>query len=325
LKSGFQLCKREQSPLSIKILFMTFHKITIIDSCGLTDGVLEQIAQLSIVPITIYNDFPSTDDEILDRIADSDCILVSWNTRVNAEVIRASLNLKYIGMCCSLYDEKAANVDITQARSQNIVVKGVRDYGDDGTLEFIFAELIYLLKGLGPVQWQTETRELRGKTMGIIGMGTLGTMVARTAHHFGMKVVYFNRSRKPELEKEGFEFLPLDELMACSDVVSLHLPKNSIVLREPEFSVKKANSILVNTSIGLTFDKDDFLNWASKDPSSFAIFDKVAVGEHFEEFSKYPNIIASPKSSGFTLEAKARLSEKVLDNIHSFLSESKME
>ncbi|MBC8005507.1 MAG: dihydrofolate reductase, partial [Verrucomicrobia bacterium] len=204
---------------------MIFQKITLIDSCGLTADTLEQIAKLSASPITIYNDFPSNDEEILRRIADSDCILVSWNTRVNAEVIKSSPSLRYIGMCCSLYDEKAANVYISQARKQGIVVKGVRDYGDDGTLEFIFAELIYLFKGLGKHQWQGETRELRGKTMGIVGMGTLGTLVARMAQHWGMKVSYFSRSRKYQLEEqEGFEFLPLDQLMAASDVISLHLP-----------------------------------------------------------------------------------------------------
>jgi phosphoglycerate dehydrogenase-like enzyme len=303
---------------------MTFQKITLIDSCGLTSPVLEQIAQLSRHPIVIYNDFPSTDEEILGRIADSDCILVSWNTKVNAEVIKASPNLKYIGMCCSLYDEKAANVDIAQARLQNIVVKGVRDYGDDGTLEFIFAELIYLMKGLGNLQWQKETRELRGKKMGIIGMGTLGTMVARTARHFGMEVFYFNRSRKYELEEEGFGFVPLNELMASCDVISLHLPKNSNVLHETEFSYKKPNSILVNTVIGLSFDKEAFVKWICADKTSFAIFDRVGVGEYFDEFSKYPNVILSERSSGFTMEAKQRLSEKVLANIHQFLVEPGM-
>jgi phosphoglycerate dehydrogenase-like enzyme len=300
---------------------MTFKKIAFIDSCGLTNPVMEQIAQLSMQPIVLYNDFPATDDEILRRIGDSDCILVSWNTKVSEEVIKASPNLKYIGMCCSLYDEKAANVDILQARAQNIVVKGVRDYGDDGTLEFIFAELIYLMKGLGSLQWQAETRELRGKTMGIIGMGTLGTMVARTARHFGMTVYYYNRSRKVQLEEVGFGYLPLNELLAACDVISTHLPKNSTVLSEPEFRIKKANSILVNTSIGLTFDKEAFLQWISNDPTSFAIFDRVAVGEYFDEFSKYPNIIVSERSSGFTLEARSRLSEKVLENIQRFLSD----
>lgn len=299
---------------------MSFQKITIIDSCGLTQPVLEQITALSKLPIVIYHDDPANDSEILNRISDSDCVLVSWRTKVNAEVIKAAPNLKYIGMCCSLYDEKAANVDIAQARLQGIVVKGVRDYGDDGTLEFIFAELIYLLKGLGTQKWQPQNRELRGKTMGIIGMGTLGTMVARTAKHFGMNVYYFNRSRKPELEAEGFEFLPLNELMARCDVISLHLPKNSIVLGEAEFRNKKPNSILVNTSIGLTFDKNAFLNWIENDPTSFAIFDGPGVGEHFDEFSKFPNVILSKPSSGFTLEAQSRLSEKVLANMQNFLS-----
>lgn len=301
---------------------MTFQKITLIDSCGLTSPVVEQIKLLSKEPITVYTDDPADEAEILRRIGDSDAILVSWRTKVSAEVIQAAPNLRYIGMCCSLYDEKAANVDIVQARKQRIVVKGVRDYGDDGTLEFIFAELVYLFNGLGRHRWQSENRELRGKTMGIIGMGTLGTMVARTAQHFGMNVFYFNRSRKSELEAEGFGFLSLNELMARCDVVSLHLPKNSIVLGEAEFRNKKPNSILVNTSIGLTFNKNAFVNWIEKDTTSFAIFDGPGVGEYAAEFSKYPNIIISDRSSGFTLEARSRLSEKVLENIKSFRSDS---
>ncbi len=294
---------------------MKFQKISIIDFCGLTNPVLEKIALLSTEQLVLFNDDPANDDEIRNRIADSDCILVSWRTKVNAEVIKASPNLKYIGMCCSLYDEKSANVDIAQARQQGIVVKGVRDYGDDGTLEFIFAELIYLMKGLGSQQWQAENRELRGKSMGIIGMGTLGTMVARTALHFGMNVFYFNRSRKPELEKEGFQFLPLNDLLATCDVISTHLPKNSIVIGEEAFQHKKKNSILVNTSIGLTFEKDGFVRWITGDPSSFAIFDLPGVGEFQEEFSKFQNVIVSDRSSGFTLEAQSRLSEKVLANM----------
>lgn len=304
---------------------MTFQKITIIDSCGLTTEVLGQLTQLSNEQLTIYNDIPTTDEVVLQRIGSSDAILVSWRTTINAEVIKASSNLKFIGMCCSLYDENAANVDIAQARQQGIVVKGVKDYGDDGTLEFIFAELIYLLKGLGKHQWQSENRELRGKVMGIIGMGTLGTMVAKTAKHFGMKVNYFSRNRKYQLEQEeGFEYMSLSELMFYCDVISIHVPKNSIVLSERDFSLKKKNSILINTAIGLTFNKEDFIQWIAANRNSFAIFDRVGAGEHFEEFSNYPNIIVSEKSSGFTLEAKSRLSQKVLENINLFLSESHM-
>ena len=303
---------------------MTFQKITIIDSCGLTDKVLNQIAGLSNSPVRAYTNFPADDKEILERIGNSDCILVSWHTKISAEVIKASPQLKYIGMCCSFYeDEKASSVDFIQAREQGIVVKGVKDYGDDGTLEFIFAELIYLLKGLGKHQWQTETRELRGKKMGIIGMGTLGTMVAKTAKHFGMRVYYYSRSRKYELEeKEGFEYMSLSELMFTCDVISVHVPKNTLKLQERDFSIKKQNSILVNTVIGLTFEKEPFIDWITANKHSYAIFDKVGAGEYDEEFANYPNIIVSDKSSGFTLEAKERLSEKVLGNLVDFLMEA---
>ena len=68
-----------------------------------------------------------------------------------------------------LYDEKSANVDIETARNLGIEVKGVRDYGDEGTVEFIFAELITLFKGLGKNKWRNEATELKNKRIGIIG------------------------------------------------------------------------------------------------------------------------------------------------------------
>ena len=77
-------------------------------------------------------------------------------------------------------------MDIEAARKLRIDVKGVRDYGDEGTVEFIFAQLIYLFKGLGKNQWGSEATELKNKSIGIIGFGTLGQMVAKTAVHFGM-------------------------------------------------------------------------------------------------------------------------------------------
>ena len=125
-----------------------FNKITIIDDCGLTEPTVKKLPELSKEIIMIYNDFPETDKEIVERISDSDCILVSWRTKVNANVLQAAKSLKFIAMCCSLYDEKSANVDISSARKLGIDVRGVRDYGDEGTVEFIFAQLIYLVVAL---------------------------------------------------------------------------------------------------------------------------------------------------------------------------------
>lgn len=299
---------------------MKFNKITLIDDCGLTQPVMEKLGLVAGNNIVMYNDVAESDKEIINRIGDSDCVLVSWKTKVNAAVIRNSPNLKYIGMCCSLYNEDAANVDIREARKQGVVVKGVRDYGDEGTVEFIFAQLIYLFKGLGKYQWRNEKSELKNKSMGIIGLGTLGLMVANTAAHFGMQVYYYSRTRKPEAESSSLNYLPLADLLKTCDVVSIHLPKNTVLLGEAEFRMKKKNSVLVNTSLGLAFDKNAFLRWLQNDETSFAILDGDGIGDCENEFRQIERIIYSPQFSGFTVEAKQRLSEKVLLNIEDFFA-----
>ena len=301
---------------------MIFRKIAIIDKCGLTSPEIEKIALLSQEAISIYDDFPESENEIIKRMSDADCVLVSWHTKITAEMIQASPSLKFIGMCCSLYDEKSANVDIVEARKLGIEVKGVRDYGDEGTVEFIFSQLIFLLKGLGKNKWRNESTELTNKSIGIIGLGTLGQMVAKTAIHFGMKVFYFSRTRKPELEKTGIAFLPLDELMESCDIITTHLPKNTILLTEREFRIKKRNSILINTSLGATFEKEAFVNWIRNDRTSFAIFDGNAAGSLDGELDNYSNIISSEQFSGFTIEAKKRLSQKVLLNLITYLEKA---
>ena len=222
-------------------------------------------------------------------------------------------------MCCSLYDKKSANVDISAARKLGIEVRGVRDYGDEGTVEFIFAQLIYLLKGMGKYKWRPETTELKNKSMGIIGMGTLGKMVAQAAVYFGVNVFYFSRTRKDDVEAEDITYLPLDELLATCDVVSIHLPKNTLLIGEKEFRLKKKNSILVNTSLGLPFEKNSFIAWLAEDKTSFAIFDAGGAGAFLDEFQQLENVIVYDQYAGFTVEAKQRLSEKVLRNLKSFL------
>ena len=297
-----------------------FKKITIIDDCGLTNSILKKLPALSIEPVTIFNDFPKTDDEILERISDSDCVLVSWHTKINADILQASKSLKFIGMCCSLYDEKSANVNIEAARNLGTEVKGVRDYGDEGTVEFIFSELITLFKGLEKHKWRDETTELKNKSIGIVGFGTLGQMVAKTAIHFGMQFFYFSRTRKYELVNKSIHYLPLEDSLATCDVITTHLLKNTKLLTENEFKIKKANSILVNTSLGLPFEKESIINWLSRDKTSFAIFDAGGADNFRDEFRQLDNVIVSEQYAGFTVEAKQRPSEKVLGNLTGFFT-----
>ena len=301
------------------VIAKKFKKIVVVDNCGLTPEIIEKINELSVEPIKLYLDIPVSDAVIVERISDADCVLVSWQTKISEHVLRSVKSVKYIGMCCSLYDEKSANVDISEARRRGIVVKGVRDYGDEGSVEFIFSQLIFLLKGMGAHKWRNESTELTNKKIGIIGFGTLGKLVARTAQHFGMEVYYYSRTRKVDLETDQLKYLPLDEMMRVCDIVSTHLPRNTRILSAKEFKIKKKNSILINTSIGLTFDKDAFVDWITNDRTSYAIFDGCGYDESVREFKEIENVIIFNQSSGFTFEARQRLSEKVLDNMIEFL------
>ena len=294
-----------------------FKQIVIVDYTGLQEFALDKLQAISEQRIIAHNDIPKDDAEIINRIQHADCVFVSWNTRINANVLSQCHNLKYIGMCCSLIDFDSANVDVRYAMGKGITVKGVRDYGDEGVGEFIITELIQLLKGLGKHQWREEPVELTNKKIGIIGIGTTGRLTAHRLQAFGAKTYYYSRSRKRDAEKEGIEYMPLNELLYHCDIISFHLPRGTKILCAEHFKTLGNDKILINTSLGLCFEKEDFKEWVDT-KGNYAIFDIVAFGEHKAELSKANNIIYSEATSGWTKEAKERLSHKVLENLQEY-------
>lgn len=294
-----------------------FNQIVILDYTGMQGFAIERLQTLSVNKIKAFNDIPKDDEEILGRIGDADALFVSWNTPVNEAVLKRCVQLKYIGMCCSLIDEDSANVDVRYARSKGIEVRGVRDYGDEGVAEFIVSELIQLLKGLGSHQWLSEPVELTKRKVGIIGLGITGLMTAQRLQAFGADLYYYSRSIKEEAKQYGIRYLPLNELLKTCDVISFHLPRNTKVLDESHFKMFGNSKILVNTSLGLPFCKNAFQKWLLK-TNNYAIFDAVAFGKDKEQLMRYNNLIYTENTSGWTKEAKERLSYKVIENIEAY-------
>ncbi|MCU4155784.1 dihydrofolate reductase [Carboxylicivirga sp. A043] len=295
-----------------------FTQLVILDYTGLQGFAIEKLQALSDKPIKVYNTIPATDEEKIKRIGNADGLFVSWNTPVNAKVIERCKHLKYIGMCCSLIDEDSANVDVRYACSKGIEVRGVRDYGDEGVAEFIVSELIQLLKGLGKHQWLSEPVELTKRKIGIIGLGTTGLMTAQRLQAFGSKIYYYSRTRKYEAEKCDINYLPISELISECDIISFHLPRKTKVLTNEHFEILGTSKILVNTSLGLPFDIGPFEKWLLK-TNNYAIFDLVAFGSHKEQLIKNNNLIYAENTSGWTREAKERLSYKVIENVSAYL------
>ncbi|HPF17252.1 MAG TPA: NAD(P)-dependent oxidoreductase [Thermotogota bacterium] len=306
---------------------MHFKKLVAVDNTGLEEAAKEELTKYAEA-VVLYEDFPTDPLEIVSRIngktsnrTHADAVLVSWNTQIDRSIIEQCPSIRYIGMCCSLLDEKSANVDIQAARERGIQVLGIYDYGDEGVIEFIISELIRLFHGFGEHMWQEEPVELTGHKLGIIGLGTTGKMLADTALAFGMKVFYHSRSRKPDYEKKGVEYLELTELLSTVEVVSTHLPKHTVVFGQKEFEELGNGKILINTSLEPTFEIEPFIEWI-KTENNYAIFDKVAMGSQFERLKDLEGVIYSNKVSGWTKQAKKRLSEKVIKNIETFLSNS---
>ncbi len=128
--------------------------------------------------VVLYPDIPADDEEIIRRIGDADAVLLSYTSRINQYVLEHCEKVRYIGMCCSLYSEESANVDIAFAREKGIQVLGIRDYGDRGVVEFVLCELVRLLHGFDRPMWRLLPEEITGLKVGIVGMGVSGGMIA---------------------------------------------------------------------------------------------------------------------------------------------------
>ena len=112
-----------------------FKKLVAIEPVNLIPSAEEALHRYAR-EVVLFGDVPKDDAEIIRRIGDADAVLLSYTSRIGQAVIDACPAIRYIGMCCSLYSEASANVDIAYARQKNIRVLGIRDYGDRGVVEY---------------------------------------------------------------------------------------------------------------------------------------------------------------------------------------------
>lgn len=291
-----------------------FRKITAIDKVALVDKAKEKLNDYAH-EVVFFDDSPQTEEEIIRRIGDSDVVLVSYVTKVTASVIAACPSIKYIGMCCSLYSEESANVDIAFARTRGIPVYGIRDYGDRGVVEYVIHELTEILHGFYSEPFFELPTEIYGLNVGFVGFGTSGQMTARSLRMLGANISYYCRGPKENAEKEGMHFKDLKTLLRESQTVICCLNKNVILLKKSEFESLGNKKILINTSIGPGFDSRELERWLENSDNIFCCDTKAAAGDVDPEFFEKVNVRCPQMSSGMTAQAYDLLSEKVLANL----------
>lgn len=298
-----------------------FRKLVAIEPLNLVPSA-EKTLHTFANEVIMYQDIPSDAKEMAMRIGDADAVLLSYTSQLGKDALEKCPNVKYIGMCCSLYSPESANVDILYASSRGIAVTGVRDYGDEGVVEYVISELVRCLHGFGnnpdgtkAQPWDGEVREITGLKAGIVGLGKSGGMIADALRFFGAEIAYFSRNKKAEAEEKGYRFLPLRDLLSQSEVIITCLNKNTVLLHEKEFEHLGNRKILFNTGLSPAWDEAPFAKWIDGDNLCYC--DTMpALGA--ERFLNHPHVRCMDVSVGRTRQAFDRLSEKVLANIVSY-------
>ena len=291
-----------------------FQKLVAIEPVSLIPAAVKELYTFAR-EVILYEDIPTTDEDIASRIGEADAVLLSYTSRINRTVLEQCPNVKYIGMCCSLYSPGSANVDICYANERGITVTGIRDYGDEGVVEYVISELVRCLHGFGQPAWSDIPREITGLKAGIIGLGKSGGMIADALKFFGADVVYYARSEKEDAKAKGYRFLPLGELLAQSEVICCCLNKNTVLLHDAEFEQLGSKKILFNTGLSPAWDESSFTKWVDGDNLCFCDTIGALGGEHL---LNHPHIHCMQVSTGRTLQAFDRLSEKVIANLSEY-------
>ena len=209
-------------------------------------------------------------EELIDVVSNYDALIVRSRTKVTKEIIKAGKQLKIIGRAGVGLD----NIDLETAEKQGIAVLNTPEAPAEAVAELTIGLMISLarhisladraMKGGEWIKKKLRGWELRGKTLGVVGLGNVGEKVARIAKAMGMKILITKRTPpKPELlrELEG-EFIPLLELLQRSDVVTIHVPltpQTHHMVGAKELQIMKDGAFLINTSRGAVVDEKALL------------------------------------------------------------------
>ncbi len=238
-------------------------------------------------------------------ITDIDVLSVFITSDLSKKVLSQFKNLKFI----ILRSVGFSHVDLAYANEKNIKIYTAPHYGDHSIAEYVFALLLSVSRNIieaqndikngtiqeGDIKYQGL--ELCGKTIGIIGLGAIGKIVADIARGFSMNPVYFDINKNEE-----YKFLPLDELCKVSDIISINCPLNQNTLHlldENKFSIMKDDVIIINTGRGEIIKTEALYQNLLSKKVKFAALDVVECENVLYENPSFPVPLNSIKEACF--------------------------
>ena len=208
-----------------------------------------------------YMDRKEDEVTLVERMRDADVVVIS-NIKLTSAVLSQCPKLRYLSVAFTGLD----HIDLGYCAEHNIAVQNAAGYSTTAVSELAVGMMLDLLRNIltlsesmlhGGSRGSFLGRELRGKTVGVVGTGAIGIATIRLLLAFGAKVIAYSRSRRPEVEALGVRYMTLDDLLKESDIVSLHVPLNDEtrgLIGERELAMMKPTALLVNTARGPVCD-----------------------------------------------------------------------
>jgi len=306
-------------------------KIVFLDAATLGRTSLSSIEKLGELVV-----FPtSTPAEALERISDAEVLIVN-KVKVTEELLSYAPKLRLICEAATGIN----NIDVDAASRRGIPVRNVAGYSTDSVAQLTFTQILNLLAR--PERFDREVKdgtytssglftdvscpfmELSGKTIGIIGMGTIGRKVAEVATAFGMRIIYFSTSGTSHCHT--YPSVPLDSLLSESDVISIHCPLNENtngLIGAAELGKMKPSAILVNMARGGIVLEQDLVDAVDSGVIAGAAFDVFTTepipSDHPFLRTKHPErFLFTPHVAWASTEALDRLVGGIAENITNF-------
>lgn len=311
-------------------------KIVVLDGYALNPGDISWQALRNMGDTVIYDRTSYTKtNEIIERIGEAQAIFTN-KTPITEEILAACPTVAYIGVLATGYNV----VDIAAAKKRNIPVTNVPSYGTDAVAQFTFALLLEIVSQVGLhnqsvhqgdwqnskdfTYWKSPLMELSGKTIGLVGYGTIAHAVAEIAHAFQLKVIYYNH--RPKQPQAGWiRQVSLEELYQQADIISLHIPQMPETERMIDAAAirqMKDRVILINTSRGGLLDEaevSEALNSGKIAALGADVVSKEPITSD-NPLLQAKNCYLTPHIAWAPVETRERLMEIAMSNFQSFLN-----
>lgn len=308
-------------------------RIVVLDGYALNPGDLDWAPLMALGTCEIYDRTPL--EMVLDRAEGVD-ILITNKTPIDRDAILRLPALRFIGVTATGYNV----VDVDAARERGIPVCNVPGYGTASVVQLTFALILELthrvqrhsdsvMSGRWSAStdwsyWEYPLIELEGKTLGIIGLGTIGSRVASVARAFGMEVMAAARAGRPPNGPEWVERVPLETLFSVSDVVSIHCPltpETRGLIDRRRLACMRPSSFLINTSRGPIVVEADLAEALEAGTIAGAGLDVLSLEPPQADNPLFGvrNCIITPHIAWASHEARTRLLNESVANLRAFL------